>query len=72
MDTSPSKEVKAPQHLKTRRYALIRNGSFLRDLLDERLDLDRLGRNDDLGVLELDGHPIYVPRGVYELAETAR
>ncbi len=56
-------EVKAPTW--DAASALVRNGSFLGYLLDERLDLDRFGRYDDLGVLELDGHPIDVPRGIY-------
>ena len=64
MDTSPINKVKTPQNAEV---ALIRNGCFFRDLLDERLDLDRLGRYDDLGVLELDGHPIDVPGRVHEL-----
>ena len=62
-------EVKAPTW--DAEIALVRNCGLLRDLLDERLDLDRLRADDDLGVLELDGHPIYIPRRVHELRETA-
>ena len=51
--------------------ALVRNCGLLRDLLDERLDLDRLCGNDDLGIFEFDGHPIYISGGVHELRETA-
>ena len=53
MDTSPSKEVKAPQHFKTRRshlglvghglVELLReDGELLREVLDEGVDLGEL------------------------------
>ena len=45
--------------------ALVRNCRFLRDLLDERLDLDRFGTYNDLGIFEFNGHPIYISGRVH-------